>query len=66
MISKNYFSHGHSLSRALEFYLVSPGVIARISGCKRDFLVRFFQEIFDHRDHSLLFPKQGEVAGIRD
>jgi hypothetical protein len=42
------------------------GVIARISGCKWDFLVRLFQEIFDHWDHPLLFPKQGEMAGIRD
>jgi len=42
------------------------GVIARFSSCKWDFLLRRFQEIFDHWDHPLLFPKQGEVASIRD
>jgi hypothetical protein len=42
------------------------GVIARFSDCQWDFLLRFFQEMFDQRDHPLLLRKQGEVAGVRD
>jgi len=42
------------------------GMIARFSGCNRDFLLELFQEIVDHWDHSPWFRKQGEVAGIRD
>ena len=41
-------------------------VIAHFGSCNWDFLLGLFQEIPDHRDHSLLFRKQGEVAGIRD